>query len=155
VVPADAALEWPGAEPVNYVDEHVYAKLGQLRIPPAESADDATFVPRVYLDSLGGLPTIDETRAFLDDANPGKRAALIDTLLDRPEFVDLWAMKWAEALQVRTTNELDAKGMHRYNDWLRAQVARNTPADQFVYDLLTASGGTFTEPASNFYVLES
>jgi len=156
VVPDADSFEWPGdAEPANFIDEHVYAKLQNLRIPPAEKADDAVFVRRIYLDILGVLPTIEETRAFLEDDNPGKRAELIDTLLERPEFVDLWAMKWAEALQVRTTNSLDAKGMHRYNDWLRETVAENVPADQFVYDLLTASGGTFTEPASNFYVLET
>ena len=156
VVPDADSFEWPDdATPANYIDEHVYAKLQNLRIPPAERADDATFVRRIYLDILGVLPTIAETRAFLDDDNPDKRAALIDTLVERPEFVDLWAMKWAEALQVRTTNELDAKGMHRYNDWLRETVAQNVPADQFVYDLLTASGGTFSQPATNFYVLES
>jgi len=148
-------LTWPEqAQPVNFVDEFVYEKLRKLRVAPAPVCSDETFVRRVHLDILGVLPSVEETRAFLADEDPDKRAKLIDRLLERPEFNDLWSMKWAEALQVRTTNELDPKGMHRYNDWLRGAIAENKPADELVAELLTASGGNFTEPAVNFYVLE-
>lgn len=153
-VPAEDAPAWPDVAPANYIDELVYDKLRKLRVPPAEHSSDETFVRRVYLDVLGVLPTVEKTRAFLENHAPDKRANLIDTLLERPEFSELWAMKWAEVLQVRTTNEVDRKAMHRYNDWLRSSIANNKPIGDLVKELLTAQGGNFTAPAVNFYLLE-
>ncbi len=157
VIPQGATLAWPeDAQPRNYIDEQIFAKLRKLRTPPAELANDSVFVRRVYLDILGVLPTAEETSAFLADESPDKRAALVDQLLDRPEFSDVWAMKWAEVLQVReVTNVLDRKGMHRYNDWLRHAVMTDTPIDQLVRELLTAEGGNFTNPAANYYMIET
>lgn len=154
VVPADAAFTWPDVASRGYIDDLIFAKLKHLREAPAEPCDDATFLRRAYLDILGTLPTIEETRTFIADANPEKRTAAIDALLQRPEFSDLWAMKWAELLQVRTTTAVDRKGMHRYNDWLRQAIQSNEPVSEWVSELLTASGGNFTSPAANFYLLQ-
>ncbi len=157
VIPAGMTLPWPGdAVEKNFVDTHVFAKLKKLRVPPAENSSDAIFLRRAYIDILGVLPSVDDARAFLDDPAPDKRAKLIDALLERPEFNDVWAMKWAEILRVATGAQvLDAKGMHRYNDWLRQKISSNTPMDQIVRELLTAEGGNFTNPATNFYLVEA
>jgi len=141
--------------PANFVDELIYAKHSKLRITAAAPASDEVFVRRLYLDVLGVLPTVAESDAFLADTNPAKRAALVDTLLERPEFSDLWAMKWAELLRVKSSVTLDRKAMHRYNDWLRASIRENKPMNELAAELLTATGGNFTEPASNFYVVEN
>jgi hypothetical protein len=153
-IPKDEpVLAQPNA-PKNYIDEFIYAKLDKLRINQAELCDDSVFVRRAYLDILGVLPTVDEARAFLADTSETKRAALIDVLLERPEFSELWAMKWADVLRVRSSVTLDAKGMHRYNDWLRQSITNNKPMDQLVRELLSAEGGNFTSPTSNFYLIE-
>src|SRR5690606_10706132 len=145
---------WPeDAQPLNYIDEFVFAKLRKLRVPPAERCSDTAFVRRVYMDVLGTLPTIEEAESFLNDTAPDKRAALVDKLIERPEFATLWAMKWDEVLRIKSVpNILDDKGMNRYNDWLRQAIAANRPMDALVRDLLTAEGGNFPNPASNFYV---
>lgn len=155
VVPRGLERAWPADPPRNYIDEHVFAKLRKLRVPPAPVCDDATFARRVHLDILGVLPTPEETRAFLDDARPEKRETLVDALLQRPEFSELWAMKWAEVLRV-TANDgaLTGKAMHRYNDWLRQAITEGQPLDELVRGLLTAEGGNFTNPAANFYLAE-
>ncbi len=145
----------PPLPPSNFVDEMIYAKHKKLRITAAAPADDEVFVRRVYLDVLGVLPTVEETESFLADAAPDKRTALVDKLLTRPEFADLWAMKWAEILRVKSSITLDRKAMHRYNDWLRASIRENKPMNELAAQLLTATGGNFTEPASNFYVVEN
>lgn len=153
-IPKDEPMHDPPLPPANYIDELIYAKHKKLRIKAAEPAKDTTFLRRAYLDILGVLPTEEETRAFLEDTSADKREKLVDALLKRPEFSDLWAMKWAEVLRVRSSNTLDPKGMHRYNDWLRASIRDNKPMDELAKELLTATGGNFTEPAANFYLVE-
>lgn len=157
VVPAGAQLAWPeDAVARNYVDELSFAKLKKLRIPPAKTCDDNTFVRRVFLDIIGQVPSPQETEEFLADASPDKREKVIDRLLQRPEFSDVWAMKWADVLKVQSlVNVLDRKGVNRYNDWIRHAVINNVPMDELVRQILTSEGGNFTNPATNFYVLDS
>lgn len=156
VIPQGLTMAWPeDAKPANYVDDFIFDKLKKLRVLPAAACDDPTFVRRAYVDILGILPTAEETRSFLADTAPDKRAKLIDTLLERPEFNELWAMKWADLLRVQTVpNQVDRKALNRYNDWLRNAITTNKPIDQLVRELLSAQGGNFTEPAVNFYVAE-
>lgn len=142
------------APPANFVDEYIHAKFKKLRITQSPVASDEVFVRRLYLDVLGVLPTIEESRTFLEDPAPDKRAKLIDALLERPELAEVWAMKWAEVLRVRSTATLEPKGMHRYNDWLRLAIQGNKPMNELATDLLTAEGGNFTAPQSNFYLVE-
>jgi hypothetical protein len=94
----------PGTPNVNYVDELVHAKLDRLNILPSDVCSDETFLRRVYIDLIGLLPTADERARFLGDTNPDKRLALVDALLARGEFLDVWVMRWAELLQIRTAN---------------------------------------------------
>lgn len=157
VVGAGDQLQWPeDAVARNYVDEFVFTKLKKLRIPPAITCDDSTFVRRVFLDIIGQLPTPEETQAFLAETAADKREQLIDKLLQRPEFSDVWAMKWADVLKVQqVVNVLDRKGVNRYNDWIRNAITTNVPVDEMVRQILTAEGGNFTNPATNFYVLDT
>ena len=83
----------------NFIDKHVGDKLVRLGIPPSDSIDDAVFLRRVSLDMIGTLPTAAEARRFLADTNPDKRVKLIGDLLERPEYADYWAMKWADLLR--------------------------------------------------------
>jgi hypothetical protein len=154
VLPAGLAYTPPDEKPVNYIDELVGAKLRKLRIRPARIADDETYLRRVTLDIAGLLPTIDESRTFLADRSPDRRARLVDRLLERKEFSEIWAMNWSELLMIHTSNELSYKAMFLYSSWLADQIARNVPIDRMARELLTASGGTFSNPPANFYEVE-
>lgn len=139
----------------NYVDSLVNAKLAKLRMRPSEVCDDATFLRRVFIDVVGGLPERAELDAFLEDDSPDKRLKLIDSLLARKAFVELWVMKWAELLQIRTTiNQFSYKSVVLYYSWLQDRLSKNVPIDRIVRELLAASGGTFANPATNYYELE-
>jgi hypothetical protein len=142
--------------PVNgsYIDELVAAKLNKLRILPSELCTDEQFLRRVTIDVTGLLPTEEEYAAFVSDADPNKRAKLVDRLLERKEFSEIWAMKWAELLMIKTTNQVSAKSAFLYASWLTDKIASNVPLDQMVQELLSASGGTFKEPATNYYQIE-
>lgn len=146
-VPGFAAAEVPAD---NVIDEAVFTKLNRMRIRPSETCTDAEFVRRVYLDALGVLPAPDEVRAFLADNATDKRAKLVDSLLDRPEFLDFWTLKFADILRANA-RLIQSKGTHVFNRWIRSSLAQNKPMDQFVRELLTADGSTFQNPAANYY----
>jgi len=138
----------------NYIDEAVGAKLQKLRILPSELCTDEEFLRRVTIDITGLMPTPEEYAAFMADTSPDKRAKKIDQLLSRKEFSEIWAMKWSELLMVKSTNQVSYKAMFLYSNWLTEQIANNRPLDETVRELLSATGGTFREPATNYYQIE-
>ena len=152
-----AGLEYtpPQEPPVNYVDELVNAKLQKLRILPSDICSDEVFLRRVTIDITGTLPTEEEYQQFISDSSADKRAKLIDRLLERKEFAEIWAMKWAELLMVKSNNQVSYKSAYLYNDWLTQQISEDVPVNEMVKELLTASGGTFRNPATNFYQVEN
>lgn len=136
----------------NFIDELVLAKLESLRLPPSGRAGDSEFLRRAYLDTIGSLPTLEETRSFLAESGVDKRDALIERLLAHPRFVDYWTYRWAELLLV-SSKSLNAPAMWAYYNWIRDQVAANTPWDRLVQRIVTAQGSTLENGAANFYVL--
>lgn len=156
VLPKGLQYEDPKTPEFNYVDTHVHAKLRKLRIIPSEVCSDEEFLRRVSVDITGTMPTIDDYEKFRADTSPDKRGKLVDALLQRKEFVDIWVMKWAELLQVRTiANRVEKKPMLAYFNWLRDKIASNTPTDKMVQELLGARGGSFSNPAVNYYQTET
>jgi hypothetical protein len=155
-IPKESSFAFPQVAEHNYIDTLVHNKLKKIRITPSEVADDATFVRRVTLDITGTMPTPEEVRAFLADKDAKKREKKVDDLLKRPEFTEMWVMKFAELLQIRTdNNQFQYKSALQYYDWLKDQFAKNVPMDKLTQDLLTAKGGTFANPAANFYKVET
>ncbi len=136
----------------NFVDDLILAKLKDLNLPPSPPADDATFIRRAFIDTIGMLPTPDETRAFLADTASDKRDKLIDALFQRPEFVDYWSYKWSDLLLVNSA-KLRPPAAWAYSQWVRKHVAGNTPWDTMVRELITATGSTLENGAANFFVL--
>lgn len=149
-VPARPGFAWANPPAQNYIDEHLFAKLRRLRMNPSGLCSDSVFIRRAYLDLLGLLPTADEARTFVADSSSSKRARLIDRLMERPEFADFWALKWADVLR-NEAHSLDAKGVQNFSHWIHQSIAVNKPLDQFVRELLTARGSTYTQPAANYY----
>ncbi len=139
-------------KPRNFIDELTLKKLRELNIPPSVRAEDHEFLRRAFLDTIGVLPTLDETRAFLADKTADKRGRLIDSLLQRPEFVDYWSHRWSDLLLVNGDKLMPA-AMWSYYNWIRRHVAANTPWDVMVRDLLTATGSTLEHGGANFFVL--
>ncbi|MBX9677285.1 MAG: DUF1549 and DUF1553 domain-containing protein [Gemmataceae bacterium] len=135
---------------LNFIDEHVWNKLAKLGIAPSEACSDATFLRRAYLDVIGRIPTPDETREFLADASPDRRAKLVERLLDRPEWGDFWANKWADLLRPNPYR-VGIKAVFSMDSWLRDAFRRNMPYDQFVRAMLTAQGSSFRNGATVFY----
>ena len=138
-------------EPINLVDAAVFGKLKQLGIPASDVCDDATFLRRVSLDITGGLPTEEEVRTFLTDTSADKRDRLIDRLLDTTAYADHFANKWNFVLRNKKEGGDDAPGTMLFHQWLWTKMYDNTPYDQFVREIVTASGDPQTNPAVVWY----
>ncbi len=157
VIPKNLKYEWPQVEERNFIDKLVDAKLKNLRMTPSEVCNDETFLRRASIDITGTLPTSDDIRKFVEDKDPAKRAKKIDEFLGRKEFVDIWALKWSELLQIRTDNNNQGsyKAVLSYYNWLRDRLAKNVPINEIARELLSASGSNLENPPANYYQLET
>ncbi len=156
VLPTDDNFIWPNTPETNFIDTLVFDKLKKLHLAPSDLCDDETFLRRVSLDLIGLPPTREEYDRFVADMDANKRAKLIDQLLEREEFVDLWAMKWGELLRIRAVNNQpqngrDAKAMWAYAGWVHDQMAANRPLNEMVADLVVGKGSNIKQPTSNLY----
>jgi len=134
----------------NEIDRLVLAQLKELRLKMADLAPDNIFLRRAYLDALGMIPTVADTREFLADTDPRKREKLIDRLLARPEFAEYWAQKWSDLLR-NEEKALDRKGVGVFYGWIAAQLAQDRPLNEFARDILAATGSTYANPPANFW----
>ena len=149
-IPASPGFAWSDPPANNYIDRFVFKKLRRWRSSPVALCDDATFIRRATLDITGLLPTADEARRFVDSKDPEKRTRLADTLLQRPEFAEFWAVKWADLLRVEE-KVLDRKGVAAFYGWIRDSIAEGKPLDRFAGEILAAEGSTYKNPPANFY----
>jgi hypothetical protein len=157
VIPKGLKYEWPKVEERNFIDKLVDEKLRNLRITPSELCNDETFLRRSFIDITGTLPTADEVTKFVADKESDKRAKKVDELLARPEFVDVWTLKWSELLQIRTgnNNQGSYKATLNYYTWVHDQIEQNVPLNEMARQLISASGSNLENPAVNYYQLET
>ena len=134
------------------IDELVADKWQRMKIEPSDLCTDAEFLRRVTLDLTGLPPTADELHAFLADKSDvqAKRAALVDRLIGSEAFVERWTNKWADLLQVNS-KFLGRPGATALRQWIRKQVADDTPYDEFVRKIITAEGSNKDNPAASYY----
>ena len=135
----------------NYVDKHIFTKLKAVGMPPSEICSDSTFIRRVSLDITGRLPTVKATKAFLADQDPAKRDKLIDQLLDSPEYADFFANKWSALLRNKRTKTSYQRGNFAFHGWIRDSLDQNKPYDQFVREVVAASGEVDQHPPVAWY----
>jgi hypothetical protein len=135
----------------NYVDELVYGKLKALGLPSSALCDDATFIRRTTVDVAGRLPSLAESEAFLQDKDPNKRENLINRLLDSTDHADYFANKWAAILRNKRRQEGDKQATFAFYDWIRTSLYENKPYDQFVREVLTATGEPGKNPPVSWY----
>ncbi len=159
VIPYRESLELTGWTNNNFIDELASAKFKELGIDPSPLCDDATFIRRAFLDAIGQVPTIEETTAFIADADPAKRTKLIDRLLGltgdpkldiyNDAYSAWWTLKWSDLL--RNTSGRAEQGMWAMHNWLRTVFRENWGYDRMVRELVTAKGSVFSNGPANYY----
>lgn len=155
VLPKDLKFSFPTTPEKNYIDTLVNAKLKNLRIAPSATCSDEVFLRRIFIDLTGMLPSVEEYKTFMANKSADKREQLVKDLMERKEFSELWVLKWAELLQIRSSNQVSYKATLLYYNWLQDRIARNVPLNQWVQELLGANGGTFNNPVTNYYQNET
>lgn len=139
------------APPANFIDEHVFAQQRLLGIPSSRPSEDHVFLRRVTIDIAGRIPTLAETDAFMASRDSGKRAKLINRLLELPEYADHFAGKWAGILRNKGGLDWQSRETYAFHDWIRQSLAENRPFDRLVTELVTASGRADVNPAVAWY----
>jgi WD40 repeat protein len=134
------------------IDEHTSAKWERMKIQPSGLCSDTEFIRRVYIDLTGLPPTAADVKAFIADDRETrvKRDELVDKLVGSDDYVEYWTNKWADLLQVNR-KFLGPEGAKAFRDWIRNEVAENTPYDQFVRKIITASGSNKDNPQASYY----
>ena len=133
---AEPIADYPDVPEWNFIDRHVIAKLKRFHLIPSELSDDSDFLRRVCLDVIGTLPPPNRVREFLEDDDPDKRNKLIEILLDSPEYVDFWTLRFSDLLRVVQ----DPSYSQLYWEWIRTSIASNKPYDQMARERLDAQG---------------
>lgn len=153
-VPYGAQSNLSQFKPVNYIDDLVAEEWKRLGVAPSAVAGDNEFIRRVYLDLIGTFPQPQEVTTFLASDNPDKRNKLIDDLLERPEYVDFWALKWGDLLRGHR-RYLGERGLGSFTSWVRKSLRENKPLDEFSRELLTSQGNLYTHGSVGFYFVDS
>src|SRR5207253_11249945 len=127
-------------------------KWKELGIVPAGDCSEEQFIRRVSLHLTGSLPTPEQVKKYLADNNPRKRDKLVDALLESPEYSYLFANKWADILRVKRRGEAGrAQGTFAFHAWIRESIATDKPYDQFVREILAATGEESQSPTTVWY----
>jgi hypothetical protein len=144
-------FQWTSPPENNLIDRLVHAKLRQLQIVPSDTCNDETIIRRVFLDLTGLLPAPEQTRAFLADATPDKRARLVDRLLDSREFARFWSLRLADLMRVNAQTMKDGRA-EQFAHWVEEAYRSNMPFDRFATAILTASGDARENPPVNYFL---
>ncbi len=125
--------------------------LTEAEVAIAPVIDDAAFLRRLYLDTIGIPPSEKDARAFLSDDRPDKRQRLIDDLLKDQRFADGWMDFWLDLLAENPTlinASLNSTGPFRW--FLYDSLRDNKPLDRMVTELIMLRGGAAEGGSAGF-----
>jgi hypothetical protein len=125
--------------------------LKALGLPISQRSDDASFLRRVTVDIAGRLPTMEETEAFLASTDAGKREQLVNSLLDSVDYAEYFANKWNAILRNKRRKTEDRYATFVFHDWIRGSLLENKPYDQFVGEIIAATGQPDGNPPVSWY----
>ena len=163
-IPYAKTVQLDGWVDQNFIDTLAAKKFREVGISPSPLCDDAAFLRRAYLDAIGTLPTLAETRSFLESRDSAKRSKLIDRLLaltgdpaqdiHNNDYAAYWALKWADLIR-SNSNAIGEQGMWALHNWLTESFRENKPFDRFTRELITARGSTYCNGPANYFRIAS
>jgi hypothetical protein len=125
----------PGASD-HPIDRFIVARLTAEGLGPAEPADPAVLVRRLFLDVTGMPPTDEEAAAFLADPSGDAADRLVDRLLDDPRYGERLARSWLDLVRYADSDGFRQDAFRpdawRYRDWVIDSFNAGMPFDRFV-----------------------
>lgn len=137
----------------NFIDNEIFSKMEDAGIASAPLASDEEFLRRVTMDLTGRIPSADKVRQFVSDPSPDKRDRVIASLLGSPEYVDRWTMFFGDLLKNSAFSQnIDRfeEGRNAFYQTIKTSIAQNTPYNQFVTSLISSTGNTFQNGATDY-----
>jgi hypothetical protein len=122
------------------IDQHVATFYRRKNLEVPKVTDDATFLRRAFLVSVGRIPTAEEALAFLEIDEPAKREALVDYLLKSKGYSSHMS-NWAFDLLRLTDGRTGSTGNNEpYRHWVRTAMTENMPWNEFTRRLIASTG---------------
>ncbi|MFT5413474.1 MAG: hypothetical protein ACI9NC_006229, partial [Verrucomicrobiales bacterium] len=141
VAPRKVAL--PDGPEANPIDRLLAPYHEKNQIDSDAAVSDEVFARRVFLDTIGLLPTPAELEKFHSDESPDKRARLVaDLLADTQNYSEHWLTFWSDCLRNSMSRSYHGGGGKQITNWLKTSLAENKPYDQFVRELINPVGGS-------------
>ncbi|MFM9061448.1 MAG: DUF1553 domain-containing protein [Pirellula sp.] len=134
----------------NRLDGTIAKQCDQLRIELAGRADEGTFLRRLFLVTIGRLPSPEETLEYIQDTSPMRTQQRIDQLLADPGFDYVWAMRWSDLIR-NEDKVMSSRGANLLHEWLREQASADRPMNQWIAQLVSSTGSTYENPPASFY----
>lgn len=149
VMPANASTRSTIRGQARRLDSIVESKLIRESVRPNELTSDEVFLRRVYLDVAGRIPTLAEAQEFLESDDADRRENLIDKLLSSPDYVSNMYNFWADTLRLveRPQPNIIADPFLAY---VKDSIRSNKRYNRWVYEMLTADGKTWENPAVGY-----
>ncbi|HBE23326.1 MAG TPA: hypothetical protein DDW21_07810, partial [Verrucomicrobiales bacterium] len=130
------------------IDQAVANFYRQKKLPVPKVTDDATFLRRAFLVSVGRIPTMEEGRAFLEIDEPTKREELVAYLLSSKGHASHMS-NWAFDLLRLADGRIGSTANNEpYRNWVRMAIQDNMPWDKFVHQLLAAEGDGWAQKSA-------
>lgn len=137
------------AQAADQIDRLVEGDLIRNDLRPNRLASDEVFLRRVYLDVAGRIPTLKEVERFLESDDPQRRQKLIDRLLSSPDYVSNLYNLWADTLRLVDRPQANVIATP-FLAYVKDSIRTNKPYDQWVYEMLTADGKVWNNPAVGY-----
>jgi hypothetical protein len=140
------------AKSQNFIDQAIYSKMAADSVQSAPQSSDAEFLRRLSLDLSGRIPTPDKAAAFLNDSNPLKRAQLVEELLASPAYADQLSTFLTNRYKVtRAHDNISTPARDTFYKFVRGLFEKDQPYDEFIRQLLQASGEVDNAPGTQFF----
>ena len=142
-------------ESAAQIDRLIEANYKKHNVTPNEMSSDAQFIRRIHLDIAGTIPRYKQVRTFLTLNDSQKRVRLIDSLLNQEGYASNFYNYWADILRLKDGAIANNVPGRPYCEWVKESLEKNTPYDKFVYEMLTAEGKVWENPAAGYVLRDS
>lgn len=140
---APRAVALPNGPETNPVDRLLASYYKAQKVAPKSVVSDEVYARRVFLDSIGLLPTPAEVKEFAASVEPNKRARLVaDLLADSKNYSEHWLTFWSDCLRNSYSRQYHGGGGKAITAWLKTSLSENKPYDQMVRELIDPVGGS-------------